>query len=135
MTKITKKAALSLTALTCFAIGSLLAFAPAYLFGLNGIILDPSAAMMSEIRSPGVLILLVGIVAAAGLLNRAIERPALMVSAGLLLSYGVGRLVSLPLDGMPPASLQMAAAVELGLGAWCAVLAFPSADRQGQPAR
>lgn len=129
MTNFSKKAALSLTALTSFAIGSLLVFAPTFLFGLNGIVLDPSAAMMSEVRSPGVLILLVGIVAATGLLHQPFERPALMISAGLLLSYGVGRLISLPIDGMPPASLQIAAAVELGLGAWCAALAILSVER------
>jgi len=130
MRNISKKVALSLTALTSFAIGSLLVFAPDVLFGLNGIILDPSAAMMSEIRSPGVLILLVGTVATVGLMNQNFERLSLLVSAGLLLAYGTGRLISLPLDGIPPASLQVAAAMELGLGAWCAMLALPRSDRQ-----
>lgn len=128
MTRLSKKAALSLTALTSFAIGSLLVFAPGTLFGLNGISLDRSAAMMSEVRSPGVLILLVGFVAAAGLLNRAYERQALMISAGLLLAYGAGRLISLPLDGLPPVSLQVATAVELGLGSWCALLAVSRSE-------
>ncbi|GAB4512684.1 MAG: hypothetical protein Tsb0019_09550 [Roseibium sp.] len=116
------KIALALSALTCLAIGSLVVFAPAFLFGLNRIALDPSAAMMSEIRAPGVLLLLGGALAAGGLVSKAFERPALLVSAGLLLCYGVGRMISLPLDGLPPASLLIATAVELGLGAWCAVL-------------
>lgn len=130
MRNLSKKVALSLTALTSFVIGSLLVFAPDVLFGLNGIFLDPSAAMMSEVRSPGVLILLVGFVAVVGLVKPDFERPALLVSASLLLAYGIGRLISLPLDGLPPASLQMAAAVELGLGSWCAMLALPRSGRQ-----
>ncbi|MCK7614781.1 DUF4345 domain-containing protein [Roseibium sediminicola] len=134
MRTLPRKVALGLTALTSFVIGSLLVFAPGVLFGLNGIVLDPSAAMMSEIRSPGVLILHVGVVATAGLMNQGFDRPALLVSAGLLLAYGVGRLISLPLDGMPPMSLQVAAAVELSLGAWCAMLALPRSERQAASA-
>lgn len=134
MNTLSKKAALSLTALTSLAIGGLLVFVPGVLFGLNGIVLDPSAAMMSEVRSPGVLILLVGIVATAGLLNQSVERPALTISAGLLLAYGAGRLISLALDGLPPASLLAASAVELGLGAWCALLAVSATERQVRPA-
>jgi len=129
MTTLSKNIALTLSALTFFAIGGLLVFAPAFLFGLNQIALDPSPAMMSEIRSPGVMILLGGVVATAGILSKPFERSALLISAGLLLAYGTGRLLSLTLDGMPPVSLQIAVAVELGLGAWCAILAV-STERQ-----
>jgi len=127
------KIALALSALTFLVIGALVVFAPDFLFGLNRIVLDPSAAMMSEIRAPGVLLLLGGALAVGGLLSRAFERSALLVSAGLLLSYGMGRLISLPLDGMPPASLAIAAAVELGLGAWCTVLSVLSERPALQP--
>ncbi|WP_269582522.1 DUF4345 domain-containing protein [Roseibium sp. Sym1] len=123
MRNLAAKTALTLSAITFFAIGSLIVFAPAFLFAMNGMVLDPAPAMMSEVRAPGILVLLGGLVATAGLVNKTLERPALLASAALLLAYGIGRLISLPLDGLPPASLQAAAAVELGLGAWCAVLA------------
>ncbi len=121
MSNVSQKAALTLSAVTLIAVGSLIVFAPAFLFGLNQVVLDPSAAMMSEIRSPGVLLLFGGAIALAGLILPSFERPALVTSTGLLLSYGFGRLISLPLDGLPPASLQIAAFVELGLGSWCAI--------------
>ena len=124
MSRIAPRTALTLSAATFAVIGGLIVFAPAFLFGLNQISLDPSAAMMSEIRAPGVLLLLAAGFALAGLFREDLERPALLVSAGLLLSYGAGRLISLPLDGFPPASLLVALAVELGLGSWCAVLAL-----------
>jgi hypothetical protein len=123
MRYLSAKTALTLSAIIFFAIGSLIVLAPAFLFAMNGMVLDPAPAMMSEVRAPGMLILLGGLVATAGLVNKALERPALLASAALLLAYGTGRLISLPLDGLPPASLQVAAAVELCLGAWCAVLA------------
>ncbi|MBO6891241.1 MAG: DUF4345 domain-containing protein [Roseibium sp.] len=116
------KIALTLAALTFLVIGGLLTFDPAFMFSLNAIVLDPSPAMMSEIRAPGALILFSGVLAVAGLINRRIESYALFAAAGLLLSYGFGRLVSLPLDGVPPLSLVFATAIELGLGTWCAVL-------------
>ena len=58
MNTLSKKAALALSALTFLVIGSLIVFAPELLFSSNGITLNPSAAMMSEVRSPGALILL-----------------------------------------------------------------------------
>lgn len=116
------KTALALSALTLLPVGVLVTLFPTTLYALNGVLLDPSAAMMSEIRAPGVVILLGGLLALGGLVRRSLEAPALMVSAGLLLSYGAGRLISFPLDGVPPVSLAAAAAVELGLGGWCAFL-------------
>ncbi|WP_422376002.1 DUF4345 domain-containing protein [Roseibium sp.] len=126
MSRVAPKVALALSALTFVSIGGLIVFAPAFLFGLNQVQLDPSAALMSEIRAPGALILLAAGIAIAGLLRETMERPALLVSAGLLLAYGVGRLISLPLDGLPPVSLVIAMAVEFGLGSWCALLAAPA---------
>lgn len=123
MSRIAPKVALSLAALTFISIGVLIVFAPAFLFGLNQVELDPSAAMMSEIRAPGALILLAAAVAVAGLFREPLERPALSVAAGLLLAYGLGRLISLPLDGLPPVSLLIAMVVEFALGGWCALLA------------
>ena len=120
MNTLSKKAALALSALTFLVIGSLIVFAPELLFSSNGITLNPSAAMMSEVRSPGVLILLACFAASMGLFYRSWETIGLLVSAALLLGYGTGRLVSLALDGMPPAPLVAATAVELGLGCWCA---------------
>ncbi len=122
MPRLQTKTALALSALTLVPVGLLVTFLPTTLHELNGVSLDPSAAMMSEIRAPGVIVLLGGLLALSGLIRRSLETPALLVSAGLLLSYGAGRLVSLPLDGLPPASLIAAAAIELGLGAWCAAL-------------
>lgn len=122
MASIQTKIALSLSALTLGTVGSLVVFAPVSLFELNNIALDPSAAMMSEIRAPGVLILFGFALAMAGLKNDRLLRPALTLSAVLLLSYGVGRLISLPMDGIPPVSLLAALAIELVLGAWCALL-------------
>ncbi|MEM9630056.1 MAG: DUF4345 domain-containing protein [Pseudomonadota bacterium] len=113
------KIALVLSAATFLSIGVFITFFPAYLFSLNGLSLDPSAAMMSDIRAPGVPILLAGAITLLGLFNRAFERPALLASASLMLAYGAGRLISISLDGVPPASLLIAMAIEFGLGAWC----------------
>ncbi|WP_298814253.1 DUF4345 domain-containing protein [uncultured Roseibium sp.] len=122
MASIQTKIALSLSALTLGIVGILVVFAPAFLYGLNNIALDPSAAMMSEIRAPGVPILAGCILAIAGLKDDRLVTPALILSAVLLLSYAVGRLISLPMDGIPPASLLAALAIELALGLWCALI-------------
>ena len=125
MTHPGRKIALALSALTLLAIGGLILFAPQTLHDLNGIKLDPSPAMMSEIRAPGGLILVIGLFACAGLLWTSLERMALQAASLILLTYGVSRLVSLPLDGIPPEGLLAAMVIEIGLGTWCALLSRP----------
>ncbi|MCR9061245.1 DUF4345 domain-containing protein [Roseibium album] len=127
-----RKIALGLSAFTLLPVGTLVTFFPASLYALNGLVLDPSAAMMSEIRAPGVFILLAGVLALCGLFRQALEGPALLASAGLLLSYGIGRLISLPLDGLPPVSLLVAMGIEVCLGTWCAVLYADRVKLSGQ---
>ncbi len=75
---------------------------------------------MKTLSKKAALALSALIAASMGLFYRLWETIGLLVSAALLLGYGTGRLVSLALDGMPPAPLVAAAAVELGLGCWCA---------------
>lgn len=127
---------LGLSALTLLSVGSLMLLAPQVLFGLNGITLDPAPAMMSEIRAPGALVLFAGVMAALGIFNRNFTRAGLALSAATLLSYGLGRFVSIGMDGIPPEGLIGALAVELGLGVACGLLLWspkPSASGAHRP--
>lgn len=113
---------LGLTAITLLGIGGLIVLAPQVLLGSNGIILEPTPAMMSEIRAPGVLVLLAGTMSLIGTFNRSFTRAGLAAGAAAMLSYGFGRIVSIGMDGLPPEGLIFALAIELGLGVLCALL-------------
>lgn len=100
--------------------GVLLAVGPAVLVQPGGFTSAPtigaSASLMSELRAPGGLLLVAGgFVLWAGL--RA-ERlcAALALSALLYGTFGVSRLLSVALDGVPSAAILGAAAVELLFG-------------------
>ncbi len=67
-------------------------------------------------KAPAGAILLAALVMAVGLLDPAWLGRALLVGALLYLGFGLGRVIALASDGLPPASLLAAMAVELLLG-------------------
>ena len=72
---------------------------------------------MSEIRAPGGLLLIAGVY----LLHQALVsrhlRSALLFGAGVFGAYGIARLLSIFLDGVPSTSLIAATSVELVVSA------------------
>ena len=68
-------------------------------------------------RAPGGLLILASLIALAGAVKRSLARTGLILSASVYGSYGLSRLVSLALDGMPSDSLLLAALIELVVAA------------------
>jgi len=102
---------LSGAGLVAVGIGTL--FTPHAFFASSGAILGTGASLMSEIRAPGGLLLASGIVALVAAVRGAMADAALMLVALIYGAFGAGRLVSMAIDGMPSAALNMAAALEL----------------------
>ncbi|MBJ3784317.1 DUF4345 family protein [Devosia sediminis] len=94
--------------------------APTAFYGSYGIALGSDIAPLNEMKAPAGAILLAAAVMAAGLFRSDWLGPALLAGGLLYLGFGVGRLLALAADGMPPASLVAAMAVELVLGAFFA---------------
>jgi Domain of unknown function (DUF4345) len=114
------KAALSLGALIAIPVGLATILAPDVLHGLSGIVLDHDPSLMSEIRGPGGVLLIGGIVMASGVIVARFTALATALAAMIGLGYGVSRLVSLVQDGMPDPVLFAVMIVETLLGAFCA---------------
>ena len=75
-----------------------------------------SASLMSELRAPGGLLLVAGgFVLWAGLRAQRFH-SALALSALLYGTFGLSRLLSVALDGVPSSAILGAAAIELALG-------------------
>ena len=96
-------------------IGAALLFQPVSFYAANGITLTQEPSLMSEVRAPGGVLLSSGLIIGCGAIWRAMVRPALLLAAVIYGSYGVSRLISLALDGMPSHSLVIAIAIELTL--------------------
>ncbi|WP_297104806.1 DUF4345 domain-containing protein [uncultured Devosia sp.] len=103
-------------ALIAFVLSLAVLFAPAAFYAGYGITVGGDIALLNEMKAPAGAILLAALVMAVGLINPAWLGSALLVGALLYLGFGLGRVIALTSDGIPPASLLAAMAVELLLG-------------------
>lgn len=108
---------LGLAGVLASIIGASILVVPRAFFAGNGVILSADPSLMSEIRAPGGLLLIAGVY----LLHQALVsrhlRSALLVGAGVFGAYGIARLLSIFLDGVPSTSLIAATSVELVVSA------------------
>ena len=125
----TTRALLVTSGLIAAAIGASILFVPEAFHASNGIELASDASSMSEVRAPGGALLLFGVLMIVGVFQRAFTFASLTIAAAVYLSYGLARLVSVAFDGMPAPGLVGAIAIELGLGAACAVVLLRATRR------
>jgi peptidoglycan/LPS O-acetylase OafA/YrhL len=77
--------------------------------------------LLSEIRAPGGMLIASALVMLLGVVRQKLTWQALILAALLYGSYGVSRLLSMLLDGVPTGSLFWAAVLELIIGSLCVV--------------
>ncbi len=97
-------------------VGIGLAFFPVEMQAGYDIVINGNVSQLSETRAPGVAILSISIIILIGAFSASWKYIAVLLTAIVFLSYGVGRLFSLLLDGMPAQGLMVAMALELLIG-------------------
>lgn len=129
--KLTKtlRSLLVLSGLIAIGIGASILFAPAQFHASHGIELAADASLLSEVRAPGGALLALGVLMAVGAFVRTFTFASTSIAAAVYLAYGTSRLVSFALDGLPDAGLVGATAIELVIGAACAIALVRSARR------
>jgi len=110
---------LLISALAAMGIGASLLFAPAQFHASYGIELGRDPSLLSEVRAPGAALLALGALMLLGVFVRTFTQTATIIAAVVYLAYGLARLVSFGLDGMPDDGLIEAAAIELVIGSLC----------------
>ena len=98
-------------------IGSALLLAPGDFLALSHVFVDDDPSLFSELSAPSVLLLLAGFFMLLGAFRRRHSELALSIGALVYGSYGLGRLVSMVLHGVPSASLVAATLIELAVAA------------------
>ncbi|MEM8640615.1 MAG: DUF4345 domain-containing protein [Cyanobacteria bacterium P01_G01_bin.54] len=108
---------LALAGLLLLAIGGTILFVPHTFYASDGILLGNDPSLLSEIRAPGGLLAGSGLVILMGTFR--LEQRSLAVTLTFLVygMFGLSRLVSLALDGLPSNNLVMAMVIELGVAA------------------
>jgi hypothetical protein len=112
---------LAIGALIGLYVGGGLLFFPVELQSGNGIAL-PTASHFSETRAPGAAIFVASIIAVLSLFWASLRKTALTLLALFFSSYGLARLISLVLDGIPAPGLYYAMYGELLMGGIAIIL-------------
>ncbi len=108
---------LVLSGLLLLSIGGLLLFEPHWFFAENGVVLGSDPNLMSEIRAPAGLLLVSGVLIMLGAVVERLTSVGLGLAALVYGTYGVSRLVSIGLDGMPSEGIIAVMVIELVVGA------------------
>jgi len=106
---------LMICAMIAIGIGAALLFAPAAFQASTGITLGDNINLLSETRAPGGLLLGAGLVMAWGAFSSHMAYTALVLSSLIYGAYGVSRVLSMVLDGIPHANLVAATGLEIVL--------------------
>lgn len=102
-------------------IGGFLLVDPHEFFGQNGVVLGDDPNLMSEIRAPAGLLIASGLLIAWSARIERLGLVGLALTALVYGSYGVSRLVSIGLDGLPSEGIVAATLVELVVGGFAMV--------------
>ena len=104
---------LVLAGLLLLSIGSTLILAPQAFHGGNGVVLGDNPNLLSEIRAPGGILVSSAIIILIGAFRAPLRLRAVQLTTLVYGSFGVPRLVSIALDGLPASSIVAAMALEL----------------------
>lgn len=100
-------------------IATMILLAPGAFYGGYGIDIGADASLASELKAPAGALLLAGVLMTAGTFRSAFIVPSLATAAAVYLSYGLSRILSMAIDGIPHSGLVSAATIELAIGGVC----------------
>jgi hypothetical protein len=112
----TSKIYLFISGLILTAIGGLTTFIPAMIKAKVGIEIAGNPSALNDVRSIGVLLLATALLSFLGSFKISLRKPAIISSFLLFLSLGLGRILSMALDGMPSSEMVKGTGLEITLG-------------------
>jgi len=123
-TSIMIKVSLALAGLVAVGVGFGVLFMPHVFHASAGLHLGSDVNLLNEMRSPGGMVLLSGLIILTGAFRSNMAVIALALSATLYLSFGLSRIVSVVADGLPNAAMLQILGLELFIGGLSAILLY-----------
>lgn len=111
-------------------IGGALMFAPKTFLAMSHVFVERDPSLMSEITAPSGLLIISGALMIFGAVKVRFAGFALVLGALVYGSFGVGRLVSMTLHGLPAESLITATVIELAIAIVLSALGVASRGAQ-----
>ena len=96
-------------------------FAPNAFYAGYGIDIGDNVSLANELKAPAGALLLAGLLMMAGIFKSELTIPSLAMATVVYLSYGLSRILSMAIDGVPHSGLVNAAVIEVTIGAICFV--------------
>ncbi len=115
MNGILKRGALTASGVILGLIGGALTFAPKAFLETSHVFIDRDPGLMSELTAPSGILIITGALMILGAFKLRFANIALLIGAIVYGSYGLGRLVSMGLHGLPSESLITATVIEIAV--------------------
>ena len=93
--------------------------APDPFYAGYGIDISSNVSLANELKAPAGALFAAGLLMLVGVVKLEYAVTSLAVASVIYLSYGLSRLLSITVDGIPHSALVSAAMLELALGAVC----------------
>ena len=116
---ITIRLVLSLSGLVAAGIAVMILLAPDAFYASYGIELSSNATLANEVKAPAGALFFAGLIMFAGVFHSGFTLISLATAAGVYLSYGLGRVASFVIDGLPHSGMVAATGIELIVGTVC----------------
>ncbi|MCP2669916.1 DUF4345 domain-containing protein [Maricaulaceae bacterium EIL42A08] len=126
MSRLLTRIALGLSGTVLASIGGALLVSPADFLAMSHVFIENDPGLLSELTAPSGVLILTGMLMIAGALKQRLANLALLTGAIVYGSYGLGRLISMVLHGLPSESLIIATVIEFAVAAALVALRLTS---------
>jgi len=113
------KIILIISGLIAIGVGGSILTIPVSFYATNNINIEGNISLLNEIRASGGALLACGITIFLGAFVTKLTFTATVIASLLYLSYGLSRILSMRIDGMPAEGLVQAVILELVIGLVC----------------
>ncbi|HUS54302.1 MAG TPA: DUF4345 domain-containing protein [Thermohalobaculum sp.] len=107
---------LFISGLIAAGVGGAILSVPVAFYAAYGIEIGSNISLLNEIRAPGGALLASGMFIMSGAFVARLTATSAVVSALLYVPYGLSRILSMAIDGMPDEGLVQAAVLETAIG-------------------
>jgi len=94
-------------------------FAPDAFYASYEIDIGTNVGLINELKAPAGMLLMAGLLMLAGVFKAEFVVPSLATATVIYLSYGLSRVLSMMIDGVPNSALVGAAVLEIAIGVSC----------------
>ena len=123
-----RKLVLLISGIVAIGIATTILFAPDAFYAAYGIDLAGNTNLTNELKAPAGVLFVAGLLMLAGVFRAKWTTASLFTATAIYLPYGLSRILSIAVDGVPHDGLVGAAVFEIAVGTVCLLALIPGRD-------